>query len=108
MSSLLLFGLGSGLSGRRWRLRLPVRILSVQVGADGRRARYQILRCRHTPATSDYTALGALGEAIKQAAGVDFQKNSNSTPEDSTCRDLPANYNLKVFSELWEEGRALL
>ncbi|GBP46371.1 Mariner Mos1 transposase [Eumeta japonica] len=30
MSSLLLFGLGSGLSGRRWRLRLPVRILSVQ------------------------------------------------------------------------------
>ncbi|GBP25965.1 hypothetical protein EVAR_84524_1 [Eumeta japonica] len=31
MSSLLLFGLGSGLSGRRWRLRLPVRILSVQV-----------------------------------------------------------------------------
>ncbi|GBP22763.1 hypothetical protein EVAR_13554_1 [Eumeta japonica] len=31
MSSLLLFGLGSGLSGRRWRLRLPVRILSVQL-----------------------------------------------------------------------------
>ncbi|GBP87685.1 Trans-1,2-dihydrobenzene-1,2-diol dehydrogenase [Eumeta japonica] len=31
MSSLLLFGLGSGLSGRRWRLRLPVRILSVQM-----------------------------------------------------------------------------
>ncbi|GBP18799.1 hypothetical protein EVAR_93227_1 [Eumeta japonica] len=30
MSSLLLFGLGSGLSGRRWRLRLPVRIVSVQ------------------------------------------------------------------------------
>ncbi|GBP96138.1 hypothetical protein EVAR_90068_1 [Eumeta japonica] len=30
MSSLLLFGLGSGLSGRRWQLRLPVRILSVQ------------------------------------------------------------------------------
>ncbi|GBP71152.1 hypothetical protein EVAR_37247_1 [Eumeta japonica] len=30
MSSLLPFGLGSGLSGRRWRLRLPVRILSVQ------------------------------------------------------------------------------
>ncbi|GBP53968.1 hypothetical protein EVAR_36851_1 [Eumeta japonica] len=35
MSSLLLFGLGSGLSGRRWRLRLPVRILSVQAGPRG-------------------------------------------------------------------------
>ncbi|GBP10302.1 hypothetical protein EVAR_5624_1 [Eumeta japonica] len=40
MSSLLLFGLGSGLSGRRWRLRLPVRILSVQIS--------MILLRRHT------------------------------------------------------------
>ncbi|GBP95365.1 hypothetical protein EVAR_99748_1 [Eumeta japonica] len=28
---------GSGLSGRRWRLRLPVRILSVQIGCTGKR-----------------------------------------------------------------------